>query len=143
MHFEARIVDDMAEGFFADFAEANAGVTIDARAEISFGIVDVEGEDLVEADEFFDLADGVVPAFLGAQIESGFEEVRGVEADSKAALVFDALKNFTEMLDAVAEAASLSGGVFERDADGGCFGYREDFVEAGDDVFDARFFACA
>ena len=30
MEFEARVVDDVAEGFFANFALANAGVTIDA-----------------------------------------------------------------------------------------------------------------
>ena len=78
----------------------------------------MKGEDLVETDEFFDLADGVVPAFLGAEVEPGFEEMRRVEADAEAARVFDTLKDFAEMFDAMTEAASLAGGVFEGDADG-------------------------
>ena len=39
VEFEARVVDDVTEGFFADFALADAGVAIDAGAEVGFGIV--------------------------------------------------------------------------------------------------------
>jgi hypothetical protein len=143
MEFEARIVDDVTKGFFADFALADASVAIDAGAEIGFGIVEVKSENLGETDELFDLADGVVPAFLGAEIETGFEEVGGVEADAEAARIFNALKNFAEMFDAVPEAASLAGGVFESDADGRHFCDGENFVEAGNDILDAGFFTRA
>src|SRR4051812_3654937 len=141
MEFEAGIVDDVTKGFFADFALADASVAIDAGAEIGLRIVEVESEDLAETDELFDLADRVVPAFLSAEIETGFEEMGGVEADAEAARIFNALKNFAEMFDAMAEAASLAGGVFEGNADRRHFCDGENFVETGDDVFEAGFFA--
>ena len=43
MSGETRVVDDMAEGFLADFSLADAGVAIDAGTEFGFGIVEVEG----------------------------------------------------------------------------------------------------
>ena len=103
----------------------------------------MEGEDLVEPDKFFNLANGVIPAFLGAEIKTSFEEMRGVETNTEAARIFDALKNFAKMFDAVAEATSLAGSVFEGDADGGDFCDRENFVEARNNVFNSGFVAGA
>src|SRR4051812_37782101 len=116
MRFKSRIIDDVTKRFLADFSLADAGVAIDARAEIRFRIVQVERQDLIEPNEFFDLTDGVIPAFGGAQIEAGFEKMRGVQANAEAARIFHTLKNFAKVFDAMTKAASLAGGVFEGNA---------------------------
>jgi hypothetical protein len=141
--FEAGVVEDVAERFFADFALADAGVAVDAGVEVGFGIVEVEGEDLLKANLFFDLANGVVPAAFGAEVETGLEEVSGVQTDAEALGTFYAVEDLGEVFDFVTEAAPLPRGVFEGDADGAFFGDGEDFVEAFDDAFDALFFAFA
>jgi hypothetical protein len=81
---EARIVDDVSEGLTSDFALADACMAIDPGAEVGFGVVQVEGEDLVEADEPFDLVDGEVPTGGGSYIVTGGKEMGGVEAESEA-----------------------------------------------------------
>ena len=81
---EARIVDDVSEGLTSDFPLADASVAIDAGAEVGFGIVEMKGEDLVEADETFELVDGMVPTGWGANLMAGGEEMGGVDAESEA-----------------------------------------------------------
>ena len=66
MSSEPGIVDDLPEGLLADLSLADVRVTIYARAETSLRIVQVEGEDLLQPDERFDLTDGRIPTFWRA-----------------------------------------------------------------------------
>ena len=94
---EPWVVDDVAEGFAADFALADAGVAIDAGAEIGFGVVEVEGEDLVEADEGIDFRDGGLPTLGSADIVSGLEKMGGIETEAEAFGALDAVVDFGEV----------------------------------------------
>ena len=103
----------------------------------------MEGEDLIEADEVVEFTEGGVPTFFGADVVSGGEEMGGVETDAEALGFIDFVEDGGEMIHFVAEATALAGGVFEGDADGRLFCSAKDFVEAGDDLFEAGSFASA
>ena len=143
MIFEARVIDGGAKTFEADFALADVRVSVDLRGEIGFGIVQVERDDLVETDQRIELAHSLVPAFGCAYVVTGGEKVGRVEADGEAFHVANAFKNGGEMLESIAEATSLAGGVFERDPDFGSASDREYFVETANDLLDAFSFASA
>ena len=68
MVLETRIIDNMAKGFEANLTLANVGMAIDAGAKLSLGIVEMKGEDLLEADERIDFTDGSIPAFGRADV---------------------------------------------------------------------------
>ena len=89
MVLETRIIDNMAKGFEANLTLANVGMAIDAGAKLSLGIVEMKGEDLLEADERIDFTDGSIPAFGRADVVACGEEMGGVEAKAKAFWIFD------------------------------------------------------
>src|SRR5713226_7719714 len=80
---KASIVDDVTKSLAADFSLANPGVTIHARAEVGFGIVEMKGEDAVQANQCIDFRDGGVPPFGRADVVAGGEQVRRVQANSQ------------------------------------------------------------
>ena len=49
---KTRVVDEVPEGFAPDFSLADAGMAIHSRAEVGLGIVEVNGQNLVQA-QFF------------------------------------------------------------------------------------------
>ena len=73
MPTEARIVDNATKGFLADLAFADVLMPVHARAEVGLGIVQVEGEDLLQPDHRAHLSDGRIPALGGPDVEAGGE----------------------------------------------------------------------
>lgn len=140
---EAGVVDDVPEGGAPEFALADAGVAVDAGAEGGGGVIQVEGEDLVEADRGLDFFEGLFPAGGGTEVIAGGEAVGGIEAEAESAGFGDAVVEGGEVGDAVAEAGALACGVFEGDADGVTAGGGEDDVEGFGGAVEAGFFSCA
>src|SRR5262245_51594483 len=106
----------MAEAVASDFSLADVGVTIDTRAEAGFGVVEMERDDWIEADECLDFLDRGLPTFCITNIVTRGKEVAGVDADCEAFRAVDAVVNGSDVAQLVAEASSLAGGILQRDA---------------------------
>src|SRR5687768_18113940 len=120
----------MSKRLLADFALANARVAIHARAKISFRVVQMKRQYVVQTDQAFDLADRVVPTFFRAQIETRFEEMRCIQTNSETFRSFHLLKNLSEMFDPMTETTPLPRGIFQRDSDRRIFGDAEGFIQS-------------
>ena len=140
---QAGIVDDVAEADHPDLAFADVFMAVDARTEVGPGIVQVKGDDLLEADEVVDFLQGCVPTFGRANVVSGGEEMAGVEADGQAFGVLHAIIDRGEMFHAMAQTAPLPCRVLERDAHFGLARGCERFVESCDGALDADLLAGA
>lgn len=127
---ETGIVDDVSEGGSSNSALPNTGMAIDARAKIGFGIVEMEGQDLVQPDESFDLLNGVIPTRGRTDVMAGSEEMSRVEANSKSMCGADGVVQGGEMFKGVAKARALSRCVFQRDANSGFAGGAKDLVQS-------------
>jgi hypothetical protein len=101
---EARIIHDVSEGGPSNPALPNTGMAIDTGAKVGFGIIEVKGQDLVEADEPFDLLDGAIPTGGRTNIVAGSEEMSRVEAYSKSRCSADGFVQGGEMIKGVAKA---------------------------------------
>lgn len=135
MVYEARIVDDVAEGFLADFALADARVTIYARAQIGLGIVQMKREDLFHANQLVQFPDRLGPAVGRAEVMAGGEEVGGIQAEPEPLGVVHAIENSRQVSRGVAQAGPLARRVFQRDAHRGFGCQADDFVQSRDDLF--------
>lgn len=69
--FPPLVFHDRSETLEADFAVADVGVAIDARAEGFFGIVEMPDLNAVEADGLFDLFEQVVVLFRAKVVAGG------------------------------------------------------------------------
>src|ERR1043166_4038483 len=100
---KSAIVDQMPEALEANFTLADVGVTIDARAEFSFRIIEMEGDNLVKADECFDLGHDLVPAFWRANVVAGGIKVGRIKATTEPLRMGGAIINLRQVLHSVAE----------------------------------------
>src|SRR5947207_11280572 len=113
-----RIVHNLAKCVPSDLPLAYPGMTVHMRAKVSLRIVEMEGDDLVGADQGIDLADGGIPAFGGTNVIARCEKVSGIQTNCQALRLFHDVINGGQMPDFRAERGSLSRRVLERDADG-------------------------
>lgn len=105
----------MAKALQADLAFANMGVTIDSGTKRSFGIVHVQSDKLIDANQRIKLIHRGVPSLRRPNVIARSKEVAGVEADGEALRIFHALKNLREIAQPVSKATALAGGVLQGD----------------------------
>src|SRR5262245_31127382 len=97
----------MTKGVAADFALTDVGMTIDARTQVGFGIVEMKSEDLRQANGGLGFLDGFVPTLRRADVVARGKKVRGIETDPETLRLFHAIEKGGEMLQLVAEASAL------------------------------------
>src|SRR5947207_8639902 len=113
-----RIVHNLAKCVPSDLPLAYPGMTVHMRAKVSLRIVEMEGDDLVGADQGIDFTDGGIPAFGRANVVSCCEEVRCIQTNCQALRLFHGVVNGGQVPDFRAETGPLSSRVLECDADG-------------------------
>src|SRR3954469_15997345 len=101
----------------------------------------MEGDNLFQADEVIHFLQPGVPALRRADVVARSKEVAGVQAHGEALRLLYAVVDRGEMFDAIAEAAPLTGGIFERDADLGFRRRGKGIVQSGDGAPNADFLA--
>ncbi len=101
---EAGVVEEHAEGFQADLSLTDVLVPVDTRAERLLRVVEVEGTDVIEADEALDLSRQPLVAVTGPDVVAGGKDVAGVDADADALAVVEAVEDRSELFDRAAEA---------------------------------------
>jgi hypothetical protein len=131
---EPGVVDDVAEGFQADFAFADVFVPVHPRVEIRLGIVEVKGGDLFLSDQRIQLPDGFVPALGGANVVAGGEQMGRVNANGQSFRLLHAIINRRQVFQLVAETTSLTRRIFQRDAHRRILGRVKDLVQPGDNL---------
>src|SRR5882672_1380939 len=92
-------------------------------------------KNLFEPYQFFDFTHGTIPTFARADGVACGEEMRRIETDPKPVGFLHPIINCRKMLDLIAEAGSLAGGVFQRDANPGALCRGEYLVQPGSDEF--------
>src|SRR5262249_1500037 len=112
---EAPVVQDQPERLDAELSLADVVVAVDARAQLFLRIVQMERREALDADELVEFLEHRRVALLGAEIVAGGERVLGVEADAEPFALLGRVDDVADLLEAVAETASLSGGDLERD----------------------------
>ena len=110
---------DAAEGIQADVTLADVGVTIDTRAEGSFGIVGVNDVDVGEPQHRGSAFESGAETGGRGDIEAGGEQMAGIEAvaDGEAG---EAARKFTdglELFEAAADVGAGAGGIFQEQGD--------------------------
>src|SRR5262249_7240238 len=115
MGAKTRITYDRTEGFPADFAFADVLVAVDSRTPIGLRVVEMERKYLVGANEGSPLANRPIPSFWRAQVVAGFEEMRGVQAETEALGSSPPFEYPSQMRDAVAKTTPLPRRVLQRD----------------------------
>ena len=71
----------MSETFPANSSLSDVLVAIHSRTEIGFGIVQMERQNLVQANQSGDFLDRAVPTFLGPDIITAREKMSGIKAN--------------------------------------------------------------
>jgi hypothetical protein len=113
---EPRVRGDAAQGFEADVAEAEVPVAVDARIIRGARVVEVDGAHVLDTDVVVERFESGREAVLFAEVVAGGEGVGRVEADAEAEsrTLGD---NLAQVLEAVADALALPGGVLQKDAE--------------------------
>ena len=101
--FKPGIVDEAAEGGFADLTFAEVVVAVDAGAEGFFAVVAVDDFDFVAPDEAIKFGEGGFVCFWGADVVSGGEDVAGIEADGEVFGISGEFEDFGKVLEFVVE----------------------------------------
>lgn len=110
-------MEQAGEGVEADLALADMRVAVAAGGEGADGVVEVQGADGGEADALFDLGKEIFVAAAVVDRIAGGEGVAGVEADADAARRGEPATDARQMLEPMAEAGALAGGVLEQHTD--------------------------
>jgi len=88
---QTNVVDDVPEAEEADVASPNASVKVAVRVERSLGIVDVEGHQVLKANNLVEFGHGCSVGSGSADVVAGGEDVAGVHTDADTVLVHDEL----------------------------------------------------
>src|SRR4030095_13571141 len=126
-----------------DFSFADVLMSIDARANWGFGIVEVDRGEARESDHTIELTKSLLHASVGADLVAGREDVGSVEANAEALRLADVLYNISDLLEPVTEARALAGRCLERDLRFHFRDLAEDAIDRVDDLFEPGFFAGA
>lgn len=132
-----------AEALFSDLPLADAGVPVDARAKLFHRIVDVEGVEVLEADDPVEFLERLFPLFRGSDIVACGEDVAGVDADADRNFMMEAAEDEGEVLKTVADAASLARGRLKEDAGFPLMDRAFHAYKTFDDCFEALLFRSA
>ena len=97
MIFEAWVIHDVPERFPANLSLADVFMTIHARAEIGFGIVQVKREDLLQSNQVIDFLDGGVPTLLRANVVTGGKEMCRIQANAQTPGLSDFVEDGSQM----------------------------------------------
>src|SRR3954466_8958777 len=97
MILKSGIIYNMSESFLADFSFADSFVTIDARAEIGLGIIQMKCSDLFQTDQSFKLVHDAVPARWSSNIITSSKEMSSVEAKCQSFWILDAIEDGCQM----------------------------------------------
>lgn len=108
---------DPAEGIETDLPVAQIVVAVDAGAERSLGVVDVQDGEALQADHPVELGEGLGGALRCGEIVSCGEGVGGVETDFQAFGVLHRFEDPGDFLEARAEAGPLARSGLKRDPD--------------------------
>src|SRR5689334_23194321 len=100
----------MAECVASDFPLADSGVTIHAGTELGFGVIQMEGDDLLNADQSIDFADGRIPSLGRSNVVASGKKMSRVQAYCQPLRFLHRIKDRRNMPDLASEAASLAGG---------------------------------
>ena len=109
-----RVIQDAAEGFEADFALTDMFVTIHARTVMGFRIVDVDDVYAIEADSAINRLQRGFESFGSAQIPSGRESMRGINANAEGKIGCR-VQDGAQLFEARADGSSLPGRIFQQD----------------------------
>src|SRR6185369_7216279 len=102
-------------------------------AQPLLGVVQVETDDPVKADEPVKFGEGSVIAGRCAEFVAGGYCMAGIEADGETVGESAFLDDGLQVFEAEAEVGSLAGGILEKDFPGELRGRGEEFVERVDD----------
>src|ERR1051326_1373906 len=140
---KARVVHDKSKRRKAEMPLADVRMPIDTRAERSLRVVDVNRDNLLDAEYAIEFVHRLPIASLSADVITGREKMAGIEAHGKTPAICHELVDAREMLEAVPETVALARGDFQRDTDMVARRFRENIVQRGGDPLHTRFFATA
>ena len=112
---KATIAHDETKRIQSDLAFPDVFVPIDARAARGFGIVQMKRDETIQSDDAIELAKRFLASFA-ADVVTGGKNMRGIETNTEPFRLADIGNDVGEMFEAMAEARTLAGGRFERDA---------------------------
>ncbi len=87
-------------------------VTVNAAGVSAFRVIKVHAAQIPEADDAIELGEGRLAVRFATQIVAPGKGVAGIDADADARFILYAVDDRRQMLEAVAEIAALTGGVF-------------------------------
>ena len=102
---------------------AESFVAVDVRTCILLAVVEMDGAEVLEAYDVLEIVETELVAHLVAEVVAGGEGVAGVDADTYAALVVDALNDAGDVLKLPTEVGTLSSCVLYNGGD--AFGLAE------------------
>jgi hypothetical protein len=114
------MVQNARECLTADVAAADMLVTVNAGAERSFGIVDMDDTDVFEAEGGIGLGESAVEPLGRANVKASSEQMGSIETHPGVghnAAGAAGVEHIAEMNEFSSEPSSLPCGVFEEDAD--------------------------
>src|SRR5690349_1528489 len=108
------MLGDATQGVEADMSFADVPVTIDTRVVDGARVVEVNRAYVLQPDGFLHALQQRFKTVCFANVVTGGERVRRVEADAERQLR-TRVHDLAEMFEAMADAFALTGGVFEQD----------------------------
>src|SRR6266568_7109594 len=131
---EAPVRHQPAEGLFAEPSPADLLVTVEARAQRRFRVVQMKGPHVPEPHDPGAGRDDVAITLARAQVVAGGEEMTRVETDAEALGRAGAAQKRCQLLEASPDGRAAAGRVLEQDTDAVAAGPRRHLVELRDDA---------